>query len=175
MQCNNIANNPQALVREVFSQKFGVTSDEDYALHEPPPRSVTKLYESDESGPGPDADDLRIDMRSPISTAWNQEVVNCLLEAVLEKVDKEDKWDFLPERSDAYFAEIIEDKMKRAKTNWLNAQQKFNEEGEKETIEEVEERMVTTKNEKGKITRAFSRCHSVRFIHSVHGIDLHLS
>jgi hypothetical protein len=174
MQCNNIANNPQALVREVFSQKFGVTSDEDYALHVPPPRSVIKLFASDESGPGPDADDLRIDMRSPISTAWNQEVVNYLLGAVLEKVDKEDKWGFLPERSDAYFAELIEDKMKRAKTNWLNAQQKFNEDGEKETIEEVEERMVTTKEEKGKIARTSTRRQSVRFIHSVHDIDLHL-
>jgi hypothetical protein len=173
MQCNDIANNSQALVREVFCQKFDVTSDEDYALHDPPPRSVIKLYESDESGPGPDANDLRIDMRSSISTAWNQEVVNYLLDAVLEKVDKEEKWDFLPERSDAYFAELIEDKMKRAKTNWMNAQQKFNEDGEKETIEEVEERMVTTKDEKGKIGRAYTRRQSVRFIHSVHDINLH--
>ena len=173
MQCNDIANNSQALVREVFCQKFDVTSDEDYALHDPPPRSVIKLYESDESGPGPDANDLRIDMRSSISTAWNQEVVNYLLDAVLEKVDKEEKWDFLPERSDAYFAELIEDKMKRAKTNWMNAQQKFNEDGEKETIEEVEERMVTTKDEKGKIGQAYTRRQSVRFIHSVHDINLH--
>jgi len=174
MQCNNIANNPQALVREVFSQKFGVTSDEDYALHDPPPRSVIKLFESDESGPGPDADDLRIDMRSPISTAWNQEVVNYLLGEVLEKVDKEDKWGFLPERSDAYFVELIEDKMRRAKTNWMNAQPKFNEDGEKEEIDEVEERLVTTKEERGKIARASTRRQSVRFILSVHDIDLYL-
>ena len=65
------------------------------SLHDPPPRSVIKLYKSDESGPGPDANDLQI----------------------------------------AYFAELIEDKMKRAKTNWMNAQQKFNEDGKKEMIE----------------------------------------
>lgn len=171
MQCHNIANNPQALVREAFEEIFGVTSDEDYALLDPPPRSVIKLYESDESGPGPDPKDLRIDMRSPISTAWNQEVVNYLLDAVLEKIDKDDKWSFLPERSDAYLAEIIEDKMKRAKTNWMNAQPKFNEDGEKETIEEVEGRMVTTKDERGKIVRASTRRQSVSFIHSVHDID----
>ena len=158
----------------MFSTEFGVTFDEDYALHIPPSRSVVKLYESEESGPGPDPNDLRIDMRSPITTAWNQEIANCLLEAVLEKVNKEEKWDFLPERSDAYFAELIEDKMRRAKTSWMNAQPKFNEDGEKETIEEVEERMVTTKDERGKIGRMTTRRQSVRFIHSIHDIGLHL-
>lgn len=131
---------------------------------------MVKLYNLDE-GPGPDLESLQIDMRSKISTPWNQEVAEILLNIVLKTKD-DDKWSFLPERSEAYFIELIESKMERAKSYWTYAQPKYKEDGQKETTEETEARMVTEKDKREKMARADARRHNVSRINLIHGIYL---
>jgi hypothetical protein len=45
----------------------------------------------------------------------------------------------------------------RARTSWRNAQPHLNEEGEPESIDEVEKRMITTKKERDRTGRVYTR------------------
>jgi len=72
----------------VFEKQFKVSLDEDYSLHDPPSQDEVKNFALGR-GPGPNAEDLRIDMRGKISSAWNQEVTEILL-AELKKKDFEE-------------------------------------------------------------------------------------
>ena len=119
--------------------------DEDYALHGPPCQGDVKNFVLGR-GPGPNVEDLQIDMRGKINSAWNQVVIKILL----VEVKKED-FEGLPNRSDAYLADKIEGKLERVRTIWRTVQPRVTETGDLETIEEVEKRMVDTKETRDKV------------------------
>lgn len=96
-------------------------------------------------------------MRGKINSAWNQAVI----EILLAEVKKED-FEGLPDRSDAYLADKIEGKLERVRTVWRTAQPRVTETGDVETIEEVEKRMVDTKETRDKVVRANTRRKNVR-------------
>jgi len=147
--------NTRDIVRNVFEKIFNVSLDEDYALHSPPCQEDVKNFVLGR-GPGPNVEDLRIDMRGKINSVWNQAVI----EILLAEVKKED-FEGLPDRSDAYLADKIEGKLERVRTVWRTAQPRVTETGDLETIEEVERRMVDAKETREKVVRANTRRKSV--------------
>jgi hypothetical protein len=145
----------QKYVRNIFEEKFQVRQDEDYTLHDPPtPQEVHKYALG--RGPGPNPEDLRIDMKGKINSNWNLQVIEILL-AELKKKD----WDGLPQRSEAYLVDLIEGKLERVRTCWRNAQPKLKETGEVETIADVESRMTKKKDDQDRANRAYSRRRNV--------------
>ncbi|KAF8881511.1 hypothetical protein CPB84DRAFT_1751171 [Gymnopilus junonius] len=118
-------------------------------------------------GPGPNPESIQINMQSKISTSWNQEVAKILLQEVLKKINN-NEWNFCPECSKAYFFELIECKMDHVKSYWTNAQPKYKEDGEKETIEETETHLITKKDEREKIAQADARCYSMSRTDLIH-------
>ncbi|KDR78694.1 hypothetical protein GALMADRAFT_1364983 [Galerina marginata CBS 339.88] len=144
------------LVGTVMKEMFGVQSVEEYAVHEPAESRHVRLFDREEKD-GPDEDDLRIDMRGKISSSWNTRVMEILLDAVLERKRKGTAWDDLPDRSDDYLMEIIQVQLERARTTWRNAQPKLLESGEVESLNEVEKRMIESKEVTEKMKRANMR------------------
>jgi len=139
----------------VFEKQFKVSLDEDYSLHDPPSQDEVKNFALGR-GTKHNAEDLRIDMRGKISSAWNQEVTEILL-AELKKKDFEG----MPKRSEVYLADMIETKLERVRAFWRNTQPRIKETGELETIIEVEKRMVEGKEDCGKVGQANSQCKSM--------------
>ena len=132
---------------------------EDWALQQvPAPEEVTK-YNLEEIG-GPNPDSLRIDMRGKLSLNWNKAVGNLLLRAVLER-RQGNAWKSLPERSDAYFLEIVTEQLEHARTVWREAQPRVKEDGAVEGLAEIEARMVENKEEKGMLSCPCTRHKSV--------------
>jgi hypothetical protein len=134
---------------------FDVTHDDDFAAHEPP--SHEEILSFKRGGEGPIPDNLRIDMKGTISSKWNEAVVDILLEKLLQRKADPEFWGDMPERSDTYFEDLILAKLTRARSTWRNAQPHLNEEGELESIDEVEQRMITTKEERDRRGRAYTR------------------
>jgi len=96
-------------------------------------------------------------MKGTRSSKWNDAVVDILLEKLLQKKVDPEFWGDMPERSDAYFEDLILAKLTRARTMWRSAQPHLNEEGELESIDEVERRMITTKEVRDRAGRAYTR------------------
>ena len=144
----------QQRVCDVSKEKFNVSNDEEYSLHDPPSQQEVRAFELGK-GTGPDPTDPRIDMKGKIHLACNAKVTEILL-AELQKKD----WKGMPGRSEAYMVDLIESKLERARSSWRTAQPKLKD-GEPETIAEVERRIVEGKEERGKINRAYTRRKSV--------------
>ena len=68
-----------------------------------------------------------------------------MLEKLFQKKVDPEFWRNMPERNDVDFEDLILMKLTRARTMWRSAQLHLNEEGELESIDEVERRMITTK------------------------------
>ena len=145
----------QAHVRKLFCETFGVVNDEDFSLHQPP--TAQELKEFKDGGPGPNPEDLRLDMKGPKSSNWNKRVAEILLEDLLGRKAAEKNWSALPDRTEAYFLDLIEDKIQRVKIHWRSAQIKLKETGEVECPEEVESRMICAKKERAKKSRVATR------------------
>lgn len=146
----------QKYVRDLFETVFDVTHDDDFTMHEPPSHEEIHGFKRGERE-GPNPDDLHIDMKGNISSKWNNAVVDILLEKLLQKKSDPEYWGDMPEKSDMYFEDLILLKLTRARSSWRNAQPHLNEEGELESINEVEDRMITTKKERDRAGRAYTR------------------
>lgn len=84
-------------------------------------------------GDGPDPEDLHFEMTCGPDSVWNRRV----LELLLEKLKEEDG-DELPERSDAYWLDIMAKRFTSLRTPWTKAQRRITSSGELETPEEVD-------------------------------------
>ncbi|KAI6028090.1 hypothetical protein EDC04DRAFT_2605832 [Pisolithus marmoratus] len=80
----------QEHVRELFGNIFSVTRDKDFLSHESPSHEVVMSFTKGD-GPGPDPIDLQWDLTSPVSSLWNQAVVEILLDK-LHALCTEEKW-----------------------------------------------------------------------------------
>jgi hypothetical protein len=145
-----------------MKEKFGVITAEDYALHEVPSGKDLRQFIQEDDG-GPNNDDLRIDMRGKISSKWNKRVIQILVDAARENMSLGEAWSELPERSNAYMEDIVQDQLERARTVWRDAQPRMLETGEVETLDDVEKRMIERKEVKEKLGRATTRRRSVSF------------
>ena len=148
--CFNLtsANDQQSYVRKLFETVFDVTQDDDFAAHEPPSHEEIRGFDKGRGGPNPD--DLRINMGGTMNSKWNGAVTDIVLKKLLQKKSDPDFWGDMPERSDTYFEDLIIAKLTRARSIWRDAQPHLNEEGEPESIDDVEKRMITTKEERSR-------------------------
>ena len=143
-----------------MKEKFGATIAEDYALHEVPSGKELCQYIQEDDG-GPNKDDLHIDMRGKISSKWNKRVIHILVDATRQNIQLGEAWSELPERSDAYIEEIIQDQLEHARTVWRDAQPRILDTGDVENLDDVEKRMIDKKEAREKIGRATTRRRSV--------------
>jgi hypothetical protein len=150
----------QRYVRNLFETVFEVTQDDDFAAHESPLHEEILRFKRGK-GEGPNPNDLRIDMKGAISSKWNITVVDILVEKLLQKKDDPEYWGDMPERSDAYFEDLIVEKLMRVKSSWKNAQPHLNEAGELESVADVENRMIMTKEKRDRAGRAYTRRRNV--------------
>ena len=137
---------------------FGVENDKDFALHDCPPLKVIHAYAKGHRG-GPDEDDLQLDMRGKKPSRWNKRVAQILLDKLL--LTKSDSWADLPERFEAYFLNMITEKIDHARGYWRKAQLKIKDDGEAETLQEMEDRMIISKDETGKYLCMGTWCRAV--------------
>lgn len=143
----------------MLHQKFGHDSWNDFALHEPPsPEDLRQFEEDDEYGP--DTDGLRLDMKAALSSGWNKWVREILYLALVKSSadpDWEEDWEDLPERSQEYFEEMIEEQLMHAKTAWSTNQPRYKSSGRQETAVETEKRVSSSKNLRDIINRRRER------------------
>ncbi|KAI6007805.1 hypothetical protein EDC04DRAFT_2907639 [Pisolithus marmoratus] len=94
-------------------------------------------------GPGPNPINLQWDFTSPVSSLWNQAVVEILLDK-LHALCTEEKWTTKP-RSDEYWKEVIKQKFSQIKVIWTKGRPKRLETGILETPAQVAARLMHTK------------------------------
>ncbi|KAI6040820.1 hypothetical protein EDC04DRAFT_2539772, partial [Pisolithus marmoratus] len=141
-------------VRELFGNVFSVTRDEDFLSHESPSHEVVMSF-TEGDGPGPDPIDLQWDFTGPVSSLWNQAVVEILLDK-LHALCTEEKWTTKP-RSDEYWKEAIKQKFNWIKVIWTKGRPKRLETGILETPAQVAARLMHTKMDDLKDTRKDTR------------------
>jgi hypothetical protein len=91
----------------------------------------------EDRGDGPDPDDLHFDMANGPDSVWNKAVLERLLEKLREENDNE-----FPQRSDAYWINILGDRFTNLRPPWNKGQRRMKPSGELETPEELEERVT---------------------------------
>lgn len=147
----------------MLKEKFDITSTEDFALYIPlDPKIIGRYTNPNDPDSGPDKNRLEIDMRGKISSLWNKRVVEILIEAAEECRQTDKTYDGLPKRSSKYMGELFKSLLERARVSFNNAQQKFKEDGEVETLDELEQRMVEQKEKSLKDIRLHTRRQAVR-------------
>ena len=109
----------------------------------------------DGEGDGPNPDDLRIDFNGNKDSHWNVGVQEILLDKLLERRD-EDDWR-LPDRPNEYFEDMIASRLKALTRVWKKSQPALKRDGQLETPEEVESRVVEERSRQNKKQRPFTR------------------
>jgi hypothetical protein len=120
-----------------------------------------------EDGPGPDPRNLAFDLANGPKTPWNAKILHLLFEELQERCARE-RWPF--QRLDKYYRTLIEERYKQLRTVWRGAQPKITEKGVLETAGEVEERLVTKKDETLKDVRQSTRRRNVRLQSQGHSL-----
>lgn len=152
----------KSLARAVMKEKFGISSTEDFALYVPLDQNIIRSYTTtSDPDSGPDKNNLELDMRGKISSHWNKRVIEILVEEAEERLKTDKSYEGLPKCSSRYMADIFKHLVERARVSFNNAQQKFKENGEVETVEEVEQRMVEQKEKALKDVRVNTRRQAV--------------
>jgi hypothetical protein len=153
----------QGEVRRLLKDIFSITQDADFIVHQPAIREDVYSYEY-EDGPGPDAKNLAFDLTHGSSTPWNARILDILIEQ-LQRRNAEEQWPM--RRLDGYYKAILEDRYKRLRTTWRAAQPKVTAKGILETAAEVEERLITKRDESLKSVRQTTRRRNVCPRHNV--------
>jgi hypothetical protein len=108
-------------------------------------------------GPGPNSDDLHFDMRGVYNNPWNLKVVAILADDFKEKQGE------LPVRPDSYLRAIFLERFERCRVKWNVMGARIVEEtGLWETPEQVESRVLKTKDNDEKVHRRATRRRNVR-------------
>ncbi len=95
----------QDVICSVVQAVFDLENNDDWYMHVPP-SAVTISQFNDSEGPGPDPDDLRVDMKGSIASKWNTAVLQIHLALVIHELKDEDlKW--LPRISDDFLRSRI--------------------------------------------------------------------
>ncbi|KAI6094949.1 hypothetical protein EDD17DRAFT_1514892 [Pisolithus thermaeus] len=96
-------------------QNNNLASNRDFLSFKSPLHEVVMSF-AEGSGPGPDPINLQWDFSSPVSSVWNQAVVNILLNK-LHELGMEEQWATTP-RSNEYWKEAIKQKFNWIKVMW---------------------------------------------------------
>lgn len=100
-------------------------------------------------------------MKGTRSSKWNKRVVEIFLEDLLGRKAAENNWRSLPDHTEVYFLDLIEEKIQHVKVPWQNAQIKLKETGQLETPKEVKQWMIYAKEERMKRFHMMTRCQTM--------------
>lgn len=137
-------------------------------MHQPAIREDVYSYEY-EDGPGPDTQNLAFDLAHGSSTPWNAKILDMLIKE-LQRRGTEEQWPF--QRSDSYYKAILDDRYKRLRTAWRAAQPKVTAKGILETAAEVEDRLITKRDENLKSVRQTTRRRNVCLQHDLKALRI---
>ncbi|KAG2336323.1 hypothetical protein BDR05DRAFT_1005984 [Suillus weaverae] len=121
--------------------------ERDFLLGEPAICEDVYSYEY-EDGPGPDTKNLTFDLTHGSSTPWNARILDILIEQ-LQRRNMEEQWPM--QRLDGYYKAILDNRYKWLQMTWRAAQPKVMAKGILETAAEVEERLITKRDENLKL------------------------
>uniref|UniRef100_A0A8H7XZF9 Uncharacterized protein n=1 Tax=Psilocybe cubensis TaxID=181762 RepID=A0A8H7XZF9_PSICU len=112
-----------ALVRSIMKDKFGIERDTDFIDHIPPNPSDIALFMSTKSpDDGPNAADLRIDMKGDTSSNWNEALISILVTCAANS--KVSQLPDVPDWSKDYLSQNFYQEIERARTIWGDNQSK---------------------------------------------------
>lgn len=139
------------------------TQNEDFAAHVPPPPDAIQEFVVN-NGPGPDLEDLHLDIRGGLASDWNKRALYLLRIAFCKELEGLTD---VPIRSTQYYHDLIAEQFSRLVTIWNNAQPKRKADGTMETFEEVEDRMNNAKKKQLVVNRHTVRRFTVRVLNYV--------
>ncbi|KJA15821.1 hypothetical protein HYPSUDRAFT_207558 [Hypholoma sublateritium FD-334 SS-4] len=142
-------------IRRVIKNAFELEELEDWAMHVPATPEMISAFDRSDIGSGPDPGELRMDMIGKINSTWNTAVIQILLALVLAKLEEDSSW--LPKVSDTFLRTRIEERLAGARTTWRAMLPKTQEDGKKETAQQVENRVVNRKTLREAANRAGTR------------------
>jgi hypothetical protein len=149
------------LNREVFRETFGIKNDDNFALCDSV--SMQEVHDwLNNRGAGPDPNNLLFDMTAKHHSPWNTVVIEHLTKLLQKKADE---MGYLPERPEAYFRTLIQEKFKRGRRIWRVSRPILDNYGCLESPEQLEKRITDLRDSKMKESRQATRRRtvSVRF------------
>lgn len=114
---------------------------------------------------GPNLADLHFDVAKGMRSQWNKTALQLMHAKLRKELDEE--YDQVPERSEQYFTQLIQERFQRLVVIWKNAQPHLTARGEIESYEAVEKRMIEDKDIELKSCR-----HTTRRINVGHFLPL---
>lgn len=142
-------------IRRVIKDAFNLEELEEWVMHKPATPEQIQAFNRSDVGSGPDPGALHMDMKGRISSTWNTAVVQILLALVLDKLEEDASW--LPKVSDTFLRTRIQERLAAARTTWRAMLQKISEDGKRETVQQVEDRVIKRKTAREAENRAGTR------------------
>jgi hypothetical protein len=110
---------------------------------------------------GPDLDDLHFDVKAGMRSEWNKKALRVMQTEFCRQLDE--NYDGIPVRSAQYFEELFRERFQRLVGVWKHAQPQTTSNGELESHEAIEQRMMDDKDIELKARRHTTRRINVRF------------
>lgn len=126
---------------------------EDFIMHEPPTVDELSAFLKG-TGPGPELDDLKLDVAGGLKSDWNRKAFNIMRDQFEKELGKMRD---VPLRSKRYIYDLITDSFTRLAVEWNRSQRKRKANGELESYDDVKKRVNTVKEKQGKVTRHNTR------------------
>lgn len=104
---------------------------------------------------GPDLADLHFDVAKGMRSQWNKTALQLMHDKLRKELDEE--YENVPERSEQYLAQLIQERFQRLVVVWQNAQPHLTANGEIEDYEAIEKRMIENKDIELKSSRHTTR------------------
>ncbi|KAF8591802.1 hypothetical protein K439DRAFT_1326519 [Ramaria rubella] len=146
----------KALVRQVFKDTLNITQDDDIVQHKIVPPQAVRQYEKDGEN-GLDLNNLHLDMKGDLTSEWNVNTISLLMEML--KVRRQEFE--MPERSQEYMEDLIQEKMKRLRVCWKVFQPRTDKTGAQETPEALEVQLLEKHAQSSKLARQATRRRNV--------------
>lgn len=140
-------------MRKFLQKMLNFDHIEDFILHEPATLDEMADFVSNK-GPGPNLEDLRLDVRGGLSSDWNKKAFLLLRQAFTQEIQGMED---VPPRPQSYIDDLITDSFTRLATEWNRAQPKTSDSGKRETLNEVTKRVNDVKEKAGTTSRHTGR------------------
>jgi len=151
------------VVRRHFRETFQVENDKGFINHQSVSEETVQAY-ADQTGDGPNDDDLHFHMEKGPENVWNKEVLELLLQQLNQRLEDEEESLRSPTPSNAFWMELLINKYNNVRKEWRVGASRKKADGSYETPEEVVGRVEETHNDKGEKARRGRRRRDVRGI-----------
>ncbi|KAG2739767.1 hypothetical protein P692DRAFT_20754691 [Suillus brevipes Sb2] len=142
----------QANVQELFYTAFHFAKDDEYMLHVTASSEAISCF-TQGLGTGPDPLELHWDITTTHNSKWNQRVIDILCSQYTCTFETNQ----LATRSPQSIKSDITKKFNQCRSSWRRAQPRVLDDGTRETMKEVGDRLVDQTNERLRVTRVLTR------------------